>query len=242
MLAVRSARPGGAGCRAQLMPRSQPSGSDAAIGEVHARSAAGAHDQLLDRALGDQAPAIDETDAVADALGLLHVVRAVDDRRACRARAPHLGEKLLARLEIDADGGLVEQQYARSMHQAAGEIQAALHASRRATARVVGALEQAHLGEHQGACDARLAAREPLHAGEVPDVLERAQASGRAPDSAARARSRRGAIEQCPDARPSITTRPESGRRMVASIDSIVVLPAPLGPSSPTTSPAARSG
>ena len=41
--------------------------------------------------------------------------------------------------------------------------------------------------------------------------------------------------------RPSISTEPESGRTSPAIMETVVVLPAPLGPSSPTVSPGARA-
>ena len=40
---------------------------------------------------------------------------------------------------------------------------------------------------------------------------------------------------------PSSSTRPESGEVSPTTIEKVVVLPAPFGPSSPTTSPEAMS-
>ena len=53
--------------------------------------------------------------AVAEALGFFHVVRGVDDGGAFVAQAFDHLEDAVARLRIDAHGGLVEQHKARAM-------------------------------------------------------------------------------------------------------------------------------
>ncbi len=103
-------------------------------------------------------------------------MRAVDDGRAGVPGAPHLGEQALARLEIDADGRLVEQQDARLVDDAAGEVQASLHAAGQRLGGIVRALEQADVRERAWARRAGPASSEPLHAGEVPHVLKRGEA------------------------------------------------------------------
>ena len=79
---------------------------------------------------GHDLAAADQGDLVAERLGLLEVVRGQEDRRALLVQAADVAPQLLAQLDVDAGGGLVEDDQARLVQQGAGEQQAALHAAR----------------------------------------------------------------------------------------------------------------
>ena len=78
--------------------------------ELDAISLADERDQLPARALGADLALVDDPDAVAEALGLLHVVRRVQDRHALPAQLLDAREDGVAALRVDADRRLVEQQ------------------------------------------------------------------------------------------------------------------------------------
>lgn len=71
---------------------------------------------------------VDDADAVAELLGLLHVVRGVDD---CEARRPKIPDALqdgVPTLRVNADGRLVEDEKAGSVEQAGADVEPSLHA------------------------------------------------------------------------------------------------------------------
>ena len=83
--------------------------------------------ELLARPLGADLAAVDDPDAVAEALGLLHVVGRVEDRHAA---GPELGDGLedrVAALGVDAHGRLVEEQEPWLVEQPDADVQAPLH-------------------------------------------------------------------------------------------------------------------
>ena len=74
--------------------------------------------ELAARALGEQAAGVEDADAVAEPLGLLHVVGGVEHAGACRRLGAHLVEQVGPGLWVDADRRLVEQpQHARHQHE-----------------------------------------------------------------------------------------------------------------------------
>ena len=77
----------------------------------------------------DDVAMIDDGDAIAEALGFFHVMRGVDDRSALAAQFLDHFENTVARLRIDAHGGLVEQHHARAMHQPGRHVEAPPHAA-----------------------------------------------------------------------------------------------------------------
>ena len=81
------------------------------------------------RPAGDDLALVHDRDAIAEVLGLLEIVRGVDDRGAARAQRPHGVEDVRARLRIDRDRGLVEEDQARAAHQGAPQVQPATHAA-----------------------------------------------------------------------------------------------------------------
>ncbi len=85
--------------------------------------------QLFLSPLGDDLAMIDDGDRVAQALGLFHVVRGVNDGGAFVAQTLDHFEDAVAGLRIDAHGGLVEQDEARTMDEAGRHVEAAPHAA-----------------------------------------------------------------------------------------------------------------
>jgi hypothetical protein len=66
---------------------------------------------------------------VAEALGLVHEVRREQDRLALAQQHAQLLPHLVARLRVEAGGGLVEEDEVGIVHQRAREHEAALHAA-----------------------------------------------------------------------------------------------------------------
>ena len=101
-----------------------------------------AANQFLIGAFGDDAAMVDDGDAVAEALGLFHVVGGVEDGHAFGAQGLDHLKDAIARLRIDADGGLVHEHQARAVDDAGGHVEAALHAAGELAGRMVGAVFQ----------------------------------------------------------------------------------------------------
>ncbi len=118
-----------------------------------------AGDQLAAGALGDETTVVDDADARADSLGLLHVVGGVEDGHAVLAELAHLLEDGVAALWVDADGRLVEHEEGRTMEEAAGDVESPLHATGERLDPLVGPVGQVDdvegfdhpLGEHASA-------------------------------------------------------------------------------------------
>src|SRR5262249_3214779 len=80
------------------------------------------------RVLCQDAPVVDDADAVA-AFDLLDIVRCNDDGKlALAAQAVHVLPQPLARLRVEADCGLVKKENPRWMHERPGNFEPALHA------------------------------------------------------------------------------------------------------------------
>jgi len=92
---------------------------------------------------GDDAAAVDEHDAVAEALRLFHMVGAVQDGGPARRLPAYRGEDALPGLRVDADGGLVQQHHARFMQETARQVEAPLHATGERRHDVVGPILEA---------------------------------------------------------------------------------------------------
>ena len=113
--------------------------------------------QRLGRALGDDAAAVDDPDAVGEHVGLLEVLGGEEDGHAAVGREPlHLLPQRAAALHVEAGGGLVEEQDARPVDEREREVEPALHAAGVAAHAAVGGLHE-------------------------PDALEQLRPSARAP-------------------------------------------------------------
>jgi hypothetical protein len=89
---------------------------------------AGHRSDLVRRALGEQPAVLDEAEALA-ALRLVHDVARNDDRGAVLGHAAEALPELDAELRVDADGGLIEQEQLRLVHERARQRAALPHAS-----------------------------------------------------------------------------------------------------------------
>src|SRR5882762_10385189 len=78
--------------------------------EVHHVVRAQRRNQLLGSSLGDDLPVIHDRDAIAEALGFLHVMRREQDRAARGAKAADDLPQLPARLRVEPRRGLVEKE------------------------------------------------------------------------------------------------------------------------------------
>src|SRR5262249_30918803 len=86
-------------------------------------------EELSERPGGDDAPLVHDDDPVAEALRLLHVVRRIED---CLPTPRQLADRVeypVSRLRVHAHGGFVQEQQARGVQQAAGEVETPLHSS-----------------------------------------------------------------------------------------------------------------
>src|SRR4051794_6751651 len=104
--------------------------------------------QVARRAREDQLAVGEHEYAVGPALGLAHVVRAEDDRRAVPGQARDPLPQALALARVQRRGRLVEQQDGRLGQQADGDVDALAVATRQLAELLAGAIGQAGLLEH----------------------------------------------------------------------------------------------
>src|SRR5579883_1385525 len=78
----------------------------------------------------DQRTVIDHGDAVGEGFGFFEIMRGQYDGRAFVAEAADVGPEVAAEGDVDAGGGLVEEDDARAVDEGFGDEQSALHASR----------------------------------------------------------------------------------------------------------------
>ena len=190
-----------------------------------------------DAALGEDLAAIDDRDAGAQLLELGQDVAADDDGLAHRTELAEELAKLDPRARVETGRRLVEEQHLRVVDERVGEAQPLLHAARQVLD--VGVALVAEIDQLEQVADhpAPAGRRQPVAAGEEVEVLpdlhvvvdpERVRHEPEdAPD-----------LVGVPGHRPAGDLGlPASGRRSVASIRRVVVLPAPFGPTSPKISP-----
>ena len=77
----------------------------------------------------DDLALVDDADAVGHLLGLFDVMRGQDDGDAFGLQRPHHFPHALAQFDVDAGGGLVEEQHLRLVRQRLGDHHPALHAA-----------------------------------------------------------------------------------------------------------------
>jgi hypothetical protein len=75
----------------------------------------------------EDAALVHDRHAFTQSLGLVHVTRRVDNRATFALEIFNAREEVIARLRIDADGPLVEQNHLRTVDDRAGEAQSLLH-------------------------------------------------------------------------------------------------------------------
>jgi len=114
---------------------------------------------------------VDDRDAVAEALGLLHVVSRVEKGHAARFELSDHAVDALARLRVHADGRFVEEKHSGAVDRAGGDVEAPLHSAGQPVGLVVRAVGEADPG--QAVANRGLKGRpgEALVAPEGPEVL-----------------------------------------------------------------------
>ncbi len=162
------ARPGDAGL-ARRARRGRPCRRPRARASSTARQAL---DTGLQRVAGDDLAVVDDDDAVAQPLGLFHVVRRVEQRLAAAAQLLEVVEDGVAALRIDADGRLVEDQDVGVVDQRGGDVEAPLHAAAEGRRLVLGAIGQADQLQR------RVDALAQQRAGEAVERAEQLQVGG----------------------------------------------------------------
>ena len=141
-------------------------------------------------------------------------------------------------LGIESGGGLVEEQHGRPVEDGPGHHQPLGHAPRQGVDRGVGPLLQLELLQQLGGRPARLAGRRCRTAGRGSRGSPTPSAAGPGCSAGSRCRGSAwpgpgGPPRRCRPRRPG----PAVGMTRVVSMPAVVVLPAPLGPSSPKISP-----
>ena len=127
-------------------------------------------------ALGDDLAAIDDPDAIGEAVGLLEVLGGEEDGHALVVREPLdlLPERGPA-LRVEPGGGLVEKEDPRAMHERQREVEAPPHAARVAADAAIRRLGQPDALDQLVAAAATLRLRHPVKGGLKPHVLARRQ-------------------------------------------------------------------
>ena len=177
---------------------------------------------------------VDDGEAVAERVGLFHVVGGEDDGDAFAAEGldgvPH-GD---AALRIEAGAGLVEEEDLGAMGDGAGDLQALREAAAERLRIGGGAVAEAKLLEQLRGAAGRLLAWSCRSSGSGSGCFRRRCRSGRGCCTAARRRwTQRARAGWATTSMPAMWTEPAVGMARVVAMEMVVVLPAPLGPSRP---------
>jgi len=128
--------------------------------------------ERLRRALGDDAPGVDDPHAVGEDVGLLEVLRGQEDGHAVVAgQARDLVPQVRAARRVEARGRLVEEQQPRRVHEGKREVEPALHAAGVAAHLAVGGVGETDAGDEVVAARLALALGHALQGGLQPHVL-----------------------------------------------------------------------
>jgi hypothetical protein len=128
-------------------------------------------DQRPPVALGHQPAFVDDPDAVAEALGLLHVVGRVEHRQALVAERLDAAQDGVAALGVDPHRRLVEHQQPGPVQQPGGDVGPPLHAPGVRADPVAAPVGQPHQLEHLAHPPGHLPAGQALEPAEEPQVL-----------------------------------------------------------------------
>ena len=196
------------------------------------RLSAGLGLELGGRALGDQAPAVEQPDGVGELVGLLEVLRGEEDRHAVGEQLADDLPQVAAAARVEPGGRFVEEDQPRTADQRHGEVEPALHAAGVRRGAPVGGVGQLEPGQQLVDPARRLAG--------AAGARGRPSAGGSRGRSAARrsrrtARSRRWSgvrrRARVVTSNPATRASPSSASMSVERMRTMVVLPAPLGPS-----------
>ena len=182
----------------------------------------------------DQAAAGDDRDPVADQLDLAQQVRVEQNGDAATAQLLEQAADDAAPDRVEGAGRLVEQQQPRRADQRLGDAQPLLHPLRHRLHPLVPRLAEPDKVEQLAPARSR---RRPSRRGAGAAAAARRPSTSPGSETAPPdSRGPRGPAANRP-ARPSTSTPPPLGRTRPQAILVRVDLPAPLGPSSPTSSP-----
>src|SRR5690606_5627101 len=132
-------------------------------------------DELASRSLGLEPPFVDDADAVAKALRLLHVLRCVKDSNPLPAERVHGIEDGVTALGIDPDGRLIEDEQPRGVEHPNADVEPALHAAGEGIRAVVRAVGQADDLQYLIHPRRESLAAQPIELPKEPQVLPRRQ-------------------------------------------------------------------
>ncbi len=198
--------------------------------------------QLSRAALGDNPSMVEHGDAVGQLVSLFEVLRGQQDRDTVIRQPAGRVPQLLAAARIEPGGRFVQEEQLRFHDHADRQIEPAAHAPRVRPDPPVTRVYEVEAGEQfvrPGPCSAAGKVTEAGHHFEVflaaQQVVDRCVLAGEAdrrfhPEPGRMRRSW-----------PATLAVPESGRTKVAKMRTIVVLPAPFGPSRAKTDPASMA-
>ncbi len=112
---------------------------------------------------------------VAEPLGLLHVVRRIEDAHALVAELLDAGQDGVPALRVDTDGRLVEDQQAGPVEQAHADVEAALHPAGELLGPFLRPVREVDDREHLVDPTGELAAAQPVQPPEEREVLAGAE-------------------------------------------------------------------
>ena len=98
--------------------------------------------ELVGRALGDHAAAVDDGDEVGEAVGLVEVLRGQQDRRALGHQALDRRPHLEAAARVEAGRRLVEEEHGRAGDERGAQVEAPAHAARVRLDRAIGRVDE----------------------------------------------------------------------------------------------------
>ncbi len=193
--------------------------------------------ELARRAGGDDAAAIDDRDAVAERFGLVEIVRRQQHRVAVVLHPRDLAVQLAARLRIETGGRLVEEDELGLVDEGQRQREPLPLAARQRVERRVGLVGEGEALEQRGRRRRCRGRTTPNSASASRGVILSCSAvvCSAAPIFCLTSRGRRRA------SMPQTSIAPASGSRRPMTHSTVVVLPAPFGPSSPKISPSSIS-
>ena len=192
--------------------------------------------QCLGRAQRYEIAFIQDRQPVAT-FGFFHQVRGDDDGDMLLiAEDLEILPKVAPGAGIETGGGLVEKQNFRMMEQAFGELDAALHAAGESFYAIAGAVEQSDAGKNLVDAGFEFGPAQAVKVSLMPEIL----VGGELGIDALRLEDNADVAAQ----RSGLANRVEAGNRGAAEVGTMsvermrkrVVLPLPLGPSSPKSS------
>ena len=111
----------------ELTPPLPGQRADVSVERQHHHLLACHADQFLGGLVGNQAAVVDDGDAVAQPVGLFHVVRGVEDGHALLAEPLDAAEDRVPALRVEAGGRLIEEEQPWAVDEREREVEPPLH-------------------------------------------------------------------------------------------------------------------